>query len=367
LEEPEPIPIDTEEPDLSASFFAERNPLDQATSSNYIPFALPEIPIPDMATFIPAQPTFGPNTAPAPVPHAKEISLNKPTNFDGDRTKVKVFLQECLAYLDINDEIYTTDKVRIAFILSYFTDGEARRWKETYTDKIRDPITKRLNYPTFATFINDVEKAFRSADRVQEAINKLEILKQGKKTAEELVTEFRHLASMAELEQTTRSDNIHLIGLFRKALNPQLSRRILFGDAVPKTFEEWVEKAIQIDTNYRMALQILGQTSGKTRNNDNKRTNGNWYKPAEKKDPNAMDVDALTMEERQTLMKQGKCFRCKKHGHRAADCPGTAESTKPRKDSNPERFAYKTIMALTKDERDKLSKLMVEADDQTDF
>jgi hypothetical protein len=36
-----------------------------------------------------------------------------------------------------------------------------------------------------------------------------------------------------------------------------------------------------------------------------------WWRTTEKKDPNAMDVDALTMEERGSLMRQGKCFRCK--------------------------------------------------------
>ena len=60
---------------------------------------------------------------------------------------------------------------------------------------------------------------------------------------------------------------------------------------------------------------------GSNKKNKNKTMNRSWYKPAEKKDPNAMDVDALTFKERQTLMKQGKCFKCRKTGHRAADCP----------------------------------------------
>ena len=38
-------------------------------------------------------------------------------------------------------------------------------------------------------------------------------------------------------------------------------------------------------------------------------------------DSNAMDVDALSMDERTKLMKEGRCFNCKDTGHMAKDCP----------------------------------------------
>jgi Zinc knuckle len=34
-----------------------------------------------------------------------------------------------------------------------------------------------------------------------------------------------------------------------------------------------------------------------------------------------MDVDKLTVEERNKLMKEGRCFKCRNMGHRANECP----------------------------------------------
>jgi hypothetical protein len=56
---------------------------------------------------------------------AKEYGINKPTPFTDDRTKIRQFLQDCLGYLDMNQGIYNTDRLKIGFILSCINDGKA--------------------------------------------------------------------------------------------------------------------------------------------------------------------------------------------------------------------------------------------------
>jgi hypothetical protein len=248
---------------------------------------------------------------------AKEYGMNKLMPFTGDRMKIRWFLQDCLGYLDMNQSIYNTDRLKIGFILSYMNNGEAANWKEYYLDTLEDLNTGMPNFPTLVTFLADVQKAFWAADRVWDTVNRLETFRQGKKTAEELNMEFLQIVGQVGMDRKTPSDHLHLIGYYRKTLEPRLSSRILFSDNVPKTINGWMEKAIQFDTNWRMGNLFFNQdikgNPSKQKVDTNKSTgNARWWRTNERKDPNAMDVDALTMEERGMLLRQGKCFRCKR-------------------------------------------------------
>jgi hypothetical protein len=50
---------------------------------------------------------------------------------------------------------------------------------------------------------------------------------------------------------------------------------------------------------------------------------------SEKKDPNAMDIDCMSIKECTHLMKEGKCFRCKLFGHLSQDCPSKGQNNTP--------------------------------------
>ena len=100
-------------------------------------------------------------------------------------------------------------------------------------------------------------------------------------------------------------------------------------DSPPTTIDGWVQKAITVDSQYRMTMDILGGMSKKTDNKggrfkDTRKTNYlDYFKTRkyrdEKKDDNAMDIDAMSTEKRITLMKKGACFICEKPGHMARD------------------------------------------------
>jgi hypothetical protein len=61
------------------------------------------------------------------------------------------------------------------------------------------------------------------------------------------------------MDRKAPSDHLHLIGYYKKTLEPRLSCRILFSDNVSKTINGWMEKAIQFDTNWRMGNLFFDQ------------------------------------------------------------------------------------------------------------
>src|SRR6202789_1332243 len=304
-------------------------------------------------------------------PSTKEIGINKPSPFNGDRKKVQTFIQECHVYLQVNKGVYTTDAAKVAFMLSFMNKKEALTWKETYLASIID-AEGNITFPTIKEFVKLVFNYFKPADTIRDANHQLAMLQQGNRPVEEMVTEFRLLVAHAGLTDETESDHIHLIDKFRKALNPNLAKKILYAETVPTTIQGWVDKAIQFDTNHRMAMAIMGKPiqSGRTYG----RTYGTYHKKMNERDPNVMDVDAMTTEKRAALMKKGLCFLCEKPGHRASDHKDGGLNderkktpyTPPSNQKKGVKEIHALLQTLTKGEKEELFALQVSGEEKTD-
>ena len=69
-----------------------------------------------------------------------------------------------------------------------------------------------------------------------------------------------------------------------------------------------------------------------------------------------MDVDRLTFDEQTQLMKEGWCFKCKKTGHRANECPEETQDKGKKREELKKRMSgkefYTHVWAIFKDLED---------------
>ena len=70
------------------------------------------------------------------APTVKKTELNPPKVFTGKRTNLQRFLQDTFVFLTINKEHYNTDDKKIAFVMSFMTDGDAALWKQEFISKV---------------------------------------------------------------------------------------------------------------------------------------------------------------------------------------------------------------------------------------
>ena len=69
---------------------------------------------------------------PALVAPTREIRLNAPPVFDGNRKNFENFLQAILLYTGLNGHIFNTNELKIGFTLSFLTEKKAAQWREAW-------------------------------------------------------------------------------------------------------------------------------------------------------------------------------------------------------------------------------------------
>jgi hypothetical protein len=246
--------------------------------------------------------------------------MNLSPEFDGDRKKYKKFRQAVVLYLSVNRHIYDDDELKIGFILSYMNDKEAAQWREAWIEG--NTRNGTLWFPAYENFLNEIDRAFNPTDAVGDAMHKLRALKQESRSAEELITEFNLLCRQAGIGAT---GDTSLINFFQPALNKPLLEKILDSETIPTTIQGWKEKVIQLDNNYRRKMAILGKTRdnrGQTTNMGRQFARPNYQQvQTQMRDPNAMDVDALSIKQREEAIRKGTCFGCGEIGHISRNCP----------------------------------------------
>ena len=128
-------------------------------------------------------------------------------------------------------------------------------------------------------------------------------MKMGNASIEEHVAKFKMLVTKLKLEK-----NEAVAEYFRETLPIPLQKNIMTLEKPPTTLNEWYKWAIKLQNNFVHMKSAISKSQNRGGNNPptpNKKSNekGPWrfYFDVGKKDPNAMDIDVMSMEKRAAL------------------------------------------------------------------
>src|ERR1700678_1758893 len=270
----------------------------------------------------------------------KEPRMSPPTRFSGNRDDLDNFIQDCTLYLTLNRAVYEPDEKKIIFMLSYMTEGTARAWKEAF---VRDIINSPTNnFGSLKQFTANLKRAFEASDSEGDARAKLRQLKQGKDSVDDYVAQFRILAGKARM-----TDNAALTEYFMEGVNTGILQKIFAQEKLPATITEWYEQTSRCDSHYRRVQEILGRRRGTS---GNAQTTDDMKKPfiprftLKERDPNAMDVDRLSTNERTEHVAKGQWFKC----HEKENLAQNSDEQKPNQKFGQYKKTAKIVLAQIK-------------------
>ena len=191
----------------------------------------------------------------------KEIKLNPPKTFDGSREKFRKFLQDAQLYMTINKKIYDNDLVKIGFILSFMTEGQAAAWADQFIEEAANASTAAgkpdLDLGTYDDFRKALKDAFSAYDSPGEALSQMKNLRMKKDdSVDDHVAKFKSLVSESRIDENSPV----IVDMFRETLTAPLQRRILTLENLPTTLKEWCDWTKKIDYNWKRMQLAIGRT-----------------------------------------------------------------------------------------------------------
>jgi hypothetical protein len=278
------------------------------------------------------------------------IKVAAPDYYDGTISKADTFISQLSLYFHGKRVYNPTDRIVIA--LSYMKGGTAGPWAK---QKVKFLEAVEPDQISWQGFLKDFKKAFGDPNPGQTARHKISQLKQGTHTADEYVASFR------ELKDETGYNDVALVERFKKGLDQNLVDRIFYLPEMPTNLEEWISWAVKLDrqarerevekktTNFfsRPPQKAQPQSqprpstsqqnpSASTQSSSSSFSSTQHSAPAKQPDVVPMEVDAGWRSVRPLI-----CFKCRRKGHKANECPSEV---------NINSLDYDSMLAYFKEE-----------------
>jgi hypothetical protein len=245
----------------------------------------------------------------------KSVKLDNPPKLsDGKEPRFEEWHLLIDQKLQANADHYDTPALRKALVISC-TEGKARRHLAV---RMRDESTNP--YVDSKDMLDHLKTIYADPNRVITAKHKFRNLyMKGGDKFHDFVSEFLWLAAEAEIaEESWKTELYHKFTTELQKLT--IAESIRAGGS----FQEFTEYCSQTASH----LEVINNRTQRNRNfanrkenaSDNTTPNPRPSTPAVKREGTPA-VDRIPDNERDRLMREGKCFNCKKPGHLSFNCP----------------------------------------------
>ena len=264
-----------------------------------------------------------PAPAPNPVPQAaqapKEPRVSLPEKFNGDRTKLRDFVNQIRLVFRLQPHRYSTEETQVGLIGTLLT-GTALSWFSSLLEK-NSPLLANLDQ-----FLEEFSRTFGERDRALIATTKLRTLQQRSRPASAYVAEFQQLACDLNWNDTA------LITMFRWGLRDDI-KTLLLNLPKPTTLSEAITQAIDCDNRLFEQRQERRLLFGSYRADYTTpaRQTSSSTSTAEPMQIDTSRVKKLTEEEKERRRREHLCLYCGGKDHGVKNCPLKPQGPMPHK------------------------------------
>ena len=169
------------------------------------------------------------------------MEVAKPAIFNGEAGRVGGFVTACRLYIKMRLRGNTVEE-QVQWALTYVQGGSADVWKENVIDEIK---AGEVEFELVKEFFTCLKKKFGGGEEELVKAAELRKLKQGGRTMEEFVQEFKRVARGSGYEGRL------LVEEFKRGMNGGIRRKLMEAENPPTSIENWYRRATALDRNWR--------------------------------------------------------------------------------------------------------------------